>query len=56
LVEKQAAFKKRLADLERVQQVQGVEGVPPVVPANVPAHACELLPRLVSPERGEAAG
>ena len=35
LVEKQvAAFKKRLADLARMQQEQGVEGVPPAVPAN----------------------
>ena len=54
LVEKQvAAFKKRLADLERKQQDQGVEGVPPAVPANVPAHTCELPPPpAVSPERG----
>ena len=48
-----AAFKKRLADLERMQQDQGVEGVPPAVPANVPAHTCELPPPpAVSPERG----
>ena len=38
-----AAFKKRL-DMERMQQDPDVEGVPPVVPTNVPAHTCELPP------------
>ena len=34
---------KQLADLARMQQEQGV-GVPPAVPANVPAHTCEPPP------------